>query len=289
MKRIFKWEWPSNTNNIQPALLQFKSYLQDNGYRESVIEGYVFRVKNYLQFAETSRPNQDTLNRFRQVLHSRGLKRSTINGYCIAIKAYHKMYDEEVTYKFLKVSDQIPYFFSEPDVIKIFSVIDNFKHYVMLNTLFYGALRVSELCALNTEDIDLDSLNIRVVEGKGGQYGMALISPHCADILKSYLKMRQSLEINGEQPLFYTDYGHRWNRIDVSRLFHIYKQKAGIDKPGGAHVFARHTVASLMVKNGCDLLTIKEILRHKSIESSMRYLHLTDSTKRSKYDRYLRL
>jgi len=289
MKRIFKWDWPSSASNLQPAVLKFKNHLQDNGYRASVIEGYVFRVKNYLQFAGTSRPTQDTLNEFRQILFARGLKRSTINGYSIAIKAYHKMYGEEVTYKFLKVSDQIPYFFTEDDVTKIFNSINNFKHYAILNVLFYGALRVSELCALNIEDIDLERLTIRVREGKGGRYGMALMSPQCSDVLKSYLEMRTPFEINNEQPLFYTDYGNRWKRFDVSRLFHIYKKKAGIDKPGGAHVFARHTVASLMVKNGCDLLTIKEILRHKSIESSMRYLHLADETKRIKYNKFLRI
>ena len=289
MKRIFKWDWPSSAKNIQPAVLKFKNYLRDNGYRAGVIECYTFRVKNYLKFAETSRPNQDTLNEFRQVLHARGLKRSTINGYSIAIKAYHKMYGEEVTYKFLKVNDQIPYFFNEDEVTKIFSVIKNYKHYTMLTVLFYGALRVSELCSLNTDDIDLETLDIRVREGKGGKYGMALMSPQCADILKSYLEMRPPLEINGQQPLFYTDYSNRWQGIEVSRLFHNYKKKAGIDKPGGAHVFARHTVATLMLKNGSDLLTIKEILRHKSIESSMRYLHLTDDTKRSKYNKFLKL
>ena len=56
-----------------------------------------------------------------------------------------------------------------------------------------------------------------------------------------------------------------------------------------AHVFARHTLASLMLKNGSDLLTIKEILRHNSSESSMRYLHLIDDTMRSKYNKFLRL
>jgi hypothetical protein len=44
-----------------------------------------------------------------------------------------------------------------------------------------------------------------------------------------------------------------------------------------------------MLKNGSDLLIIKEILRHKSIESSMRYLHFTDDTKRAKYNKFLRL
>lgn len=289
MKRIFKWEWPSRASNIQPAVLKFKNYLQDNGYRASVITGYTFRVKNYLQFAGTSRPTQETLDEFRQVLHNRGLKRSTINGYSIAIKAYHKMYGETVTYKFLKVSDQIPYFFTEEDVTKIFNSIKKFNHFVMFNVLFYGALRVSELCSLDIDDIDLESLTIRVREGKGGTYGIALMSPQCSDILKSYLEMRPPLEIDGQQPLFYTAYGNRWKGFEVSRLFKIYKIKAEITKPGGAHVFARHTVASLMVKNGCDLLTIMEILRHKSIESTMRYLHLTDSTKRSKYNKFLRL
>lgn len=42
------------------------------------------------------------------------------------------MYGEEVTYKFLKVSDQIPYFFNEDEVTRIFSVINNYKHYTML-------------------------------------------------------------------------------------------------------------------------------------------------------------
>lgn len=97
-------------------------------------------------------------------------------------------------------------------------------------------------------------------------------------------ELRDDVSLYGDQTSL-----ERWKGFEVSRLFHIYKKKAGINKPGGAHVFIRHTVASLMVKNGCDLLTIKEILRHKSIESSMRYLRLTDVTKRSKYDRFLKL
>jgi site-specific recombinase XerD len=288
MKQKFKWEWPSGNLNIQPTILKFRRDLQDNGFRESVIETYVFRVSKYLQFAGLTNLNQENFDKFRQTLHTRGLKRSTINGYCIAIRAFHKLRNEEVKYKFLRISDQIPYYFSEEDVIKIFSVIDNFKHYVMLNTLFYGCLRVSELCGLNDEDVDLENLNLRVY-GKGGVYGLALINQHCANIIKSYLEMRPSLKIDDKQPLFYTDYKNRWNRMEVSRMFHLYKLKAQIDKPGGAHVFARHTSAYLMVKNGCDLLTIKEVLRHKSIESTMRYLHLADDTKRLKYDKFLKL
>lgn len=98
-----------------------------------------------------------------------------------------------------------------------------------------------------------------------------------------------ALEIDGRQPLFYTDYKNHWQGIEVSRLFYLYKKKAGISKPGGAHVFARHSPASLMIKNGCDLLTIQHVLRHRSINSTMRYVHLLDDVKRAKYDQFLRL
>jgi len=53
---------------------------------------------------------------------------------------------------------------------------------------------------------------------------------------------------------------------------------AHIDKPGGVHVLFRHTPASIMVQNGCDLLTIQHILRHSDIKTTMRYLHLADES-----------
>jgi site-specific recombinase XerD len=74
----------------------------------------------------------------------------------------------------------------------------------------------------------------------------------------------------------------------IGVIFHI-KEKAGIKKPDGAHVLFRHTPASLMVQNGCDLLTIQQVMRHNHITTTMLYLHLADETKRLKYDKFLRL
>ena len=102
-----------------------------------------------------------------------------------------------------------------------------------------------------------------------------------------YLKKRPDYKINGMQPVFITDYFRRWNRMDVHRMFREYKDEAGVIKPGGLHVFGRHSPASIMVKNGCDILTIKEIMRHRDIKTTSRYLHLSDQTKRKKYEKYL--
>ena len=157
----------------------------------------------------------------------------------------------------------------------------------MLNTLFYACLRASELCALNDEDLDLKSQTIHISNGKGGKEAVTPISSDCQEILMEYLEVRPQLEIEGEHPLFFSDYGNRWNRTDLYKMFMSYKKKAGISKPGGLHVFARHSSASILIKNGCDIMTIKELLRHESIDTTARYLHISDETIREKYEKYL--
>ena len=94
-------------------------------------------------------------------------------------------------------------------MIKIFAVCRNLKHYTILNVLFYACLRASELCSLNDEDVDLNALTIRIRDGKGGRQAIVLINDSCAKVLRKYLAVRPALEIDGEQPLFFTDYGRR--------------------------------------------------------------------------------
>jgi len=183
-----KWAMPKK--NHQDKLKRYKLYLEDQGIRPSVVSTYVFRVSKYL--AASKSPDQDAFDAFRESLRKKGLKRSTINGYSIAIKSYHKSLGEDVSYKFLKVNNTIPYYFTEKEVEDIFACVDNFKHYAMLSVLFYGALRGSELASLDIQDIDLESRTIRVREGKGGKYGIAYISQDCVSTLRYYLEIHKT-------------------------------------------------------------------------------------------------
>jgi integrase/recombinase XerD len=199
------------------------------------------------------------------------------------------MNGDEVSFPFIKPNNHIPYYFDEEDVAKIFGACCNLKHLAMLHTLFYGCLRASELCELDDMDLDLKRLTIRVLEGKGGKEGVVYIASGCAKILKQYMDVRPLMDIGGRQPLFYTDFGLRWERKSLHRMFMSYKKLAGIEKHGGVHVFSRHSPASLMVKNGCDIVTIKELLRHSDVRTTLRYAHISDKTRREKYEQYLAL
>lgn len=282
------WTRRESILDIDPYLKKYKKYLLNTGYRDSTIQGYSNFLKLYLKYANTSNPTIQDATKFREYLIETNKKRSTINNYCFAIRLYHRMNGENIKFSVLKRNNQIPYFFNEEEILKIFSVCRNIKHYAMLKTLFFGCLRVSELCSLCDEDLSLNSLTIRIRNGKGGKQAIVPISQDCAETLREYLRIRPKLQIESRTPLFYTDRGNFWDRKSVYRMFIEYKVKAGLkDKPGGLHVFARHSAASILIKNGCDIMTIKELLRHNDIATTARYLHLSDQTKRQKYEEFL--
>jgi len=199
------------------------------------------------------------------------------------------MQGDRVLIPFLKISDTIPYYFSQDDITRIFASCRNLKHYTMLNILFYGCLRASELCNLNDDDVDLNALTLRIKDSKGGREALVLINDACIKILRKYLAMRPSLVADGVQPLFFTDYGRRWDRRDLARMFYRYKEKAGISKRGGVHVFARHTPATIMIANGCDIRIVQEVLRHRDIRTTLRYAHVSDKIKHEWYTKTLTL
>jgi len=289
MRNQLKVDWNRKVKkcDLEPTLSRYRRFLVDLGLGSSTIDMYVFRAGKYLEFSETDQPTAEDFVKFREILQDKRLSRSTLNQYGFSIRKYHEMIKQPITFPFLKPNDTIPFFFNEQDVAKILSVIHNLKHYCMLRVMFYGCLRASELCNLNDEDIDFEAKTIRIREGKGGREAIVPLNPELIPLLRDYLKVRPSLIIDNEQPLFITDYCRRWDRMDLHRMFRQYKEKAGVKKSGGLHVFGRHSPASIMIKNGCDIMTIKEIMRHKDIETTARYLHISDQTKREKFEKYL--
>jgi integrase/recombinase XerD len=284
-KLAIYWDVP----NLNHKLKLFDRYLRNKGVRPSTLSDYLQRAEKYLEFCGSNQPSTQKAQEYRDHLLDRGLSRSSINNYCFAVRAFHKMLGEDVKFPFLKRTDEIPHFFTDSEANLIFDHIHNIKHLAMFKTAFYACLRASELCNLDVNDIDLDNLTLIVRDGKGGKTSLCYLSEEAAETLREYLARKPDFDLDGRKPLFITDYGGRFDRKEIYRLVIYYKEKAGIKKTGGAHVLFRHTPASLMVKNGCDLLTIQQVMRHNHITTTMRYLHLADDTKRYKYDKFLKL
>jgi integrase/recombinase XerD len=280
------WSIRAGNEDFEPALKRFRRYMMNKCFRESTITGYIASLKRFLTYAHDDQPTLDTARSYRELMIGRNLARSTINNYSFSIKLYYKMIGMEIDFPFLERNDNLPYFFDEDDVVKIFGCCKNLKHLAMLKTLFYGCLRASELCNLDMPDLDMKTQTIRIRDGKGGKDGVVFLKDECIKVLRQYLAMRPQLEEN-DQSLFYTVYGKRWDRRDVHRIFVQYKNKAGISKPGGVHCFARHTPATIMIAKGADIRIVQKVLRHNDIKTTLRYAHVSDKTQRETYEKFL--
>lgn len=223
MKLSINWDIRARSqSSINLALKRYMRHLEDKGLRESTIEGYVGNVGRYLNSLDTDRPSSENLIEFRTNLFDRKLSRSTINNYTFAMLGYHGMLGDsnsELKLPFLSTNNRIRDYFSEDDIIRIFAACYNLKHLTMLQILFYGCLRASELCNLDDGDLDLKSLTVRIRDGKGGKNGIIYIQDVCARTLRQYLAIRPSIVIDGRQPLFFSDFGRRWKR---KNLLHVH-------------------------------------------------------------------
>jgi integrase/recombinase XerD len=189
----------------------------------------------------------------------------------------------------LKTSNKLPYVFDEDDIQEVFFNITNIKHLAILQIALFAGLRASEITNLDDSDINLVDRTVRVRGGKGDKDAMLFLTEDCVKTLTEYLKRRPKLKVDGRYPHFYTYRGARYNRRMIYNIFRRCKEAAGIDKRGEIHVFSRHSSATLLLRRGADLLTVKELTRHKSINTTERDLHLADADLRAKYDQYLKV
>lgn len=146
----------------------------------------------------------------------------------------------------------------------------------ILELLFSGGLRVSELCS-----IDRDRLNLKKrefsIRGKGRKDRPIFVSPDAAEALDAYLAGRT----DKEKALFINMSPSGKNNItrltprSIQRIVTKYAQKAGITKHVSPHTL-RHSFATDLLMNGADLRSVQALLGHSNISTTQRYTHVTD-------------
>ncbi|HVI41470.1 MAG TPA: tyrosine-type recombinase/integrase [Anaerovoracaceae bacterium] len=148
----------------------------------------------------------------------------------------------------------------------------------LLELLFVGGLRVSELCSLVYNDINLKHYAI-MIHGKGNKERMIYLENQEVILaLNKYLYFRKNANIN-LPCVFITKFGHILSTQAVRNLVTKYSKLAGITKNITPHVF-RHTFATLLLEEGVDIKYIQDFLGHSSISTTQIYLHTTNKQKR---------
>jgi site-specific recombinase XerD len=140
----------------------------------------------------------------------------------------------------------------------------------------YGAgLRVGEVVGLRVADVDSRRMLIRVCHGKGDKDRYVKLSPRLLEALREHYRHRRPrhwlfprpASVVPEQPV---------QRNGVLKMVQRTARRAGIDKGVGPHTL-RHSYATHLLDAGCDLRTIQVLLGHRSIKTTVVYMHVSQA------------
>ncbi|MBQ3309359.1 tyrosine-type recombinase/integrase [Candidatus Saccharibacteria bacterium] len=152
----------------------------------------------------------------------------------------------------------------------------------IIELLFSGGLRVSELCKLNRDDINLDKKEF-VVRGKGSKDRPIFIDESAAERVRDYLTVRHdslpALFLNNSRNSGLPDTSGDYRRLtprSIQRIIEKYTRAAGITKHVTPHTL-RHSFATDLLMNGADLRAVQSLLGHSNISTTQIYTHITDT------------
>lgn len=145
----------------------------------------------------------------------------------------------------------------------------------ILALLFSTGLRVSELCSLSRDSIDLsrDEFSVR---GKGEKVRLVFLSDEAKQALKNYLANRRDLGEAMFTSVSKINQKNEWlTPRSVERIIKKYAVKSGISKKVTPHTL-RHIFATDLLQNGADIRSVQMMLGHSSVATTQIYTHVTD-------------
>lgn len=151
----------------------------------------------------------------------------------------------------------------------------------IIELLFSGGLRVSELCSLNRDSINLERREF-MVRGKGKKDRPIFIDKSTAECIEDYLNMRTDTlpalflnnSANKQIPSTSGDF-RRLTPRSIERIVQKYTRLAGITKHVTPHTM-RHSFATDLLMNGADIRSVQSLLGHANISTTQIYTHITD-------------
>lgn len=273
-------------------LMMYKDYLKYNkNYSDNTIKSYEKDILEYFEYL-----NRECLNYYDftyQDLHgllvyyeekankSTSIRRkiSSLKGFYKFLVRNKKISDNPFIYATLpKVEKKLPQYLHNNELDEIFASIKieniyDLRNRLILELLYTTGVRVSELVNIKLEDISINERMIRLI-GKGKKMRIVYFDKICYDYLKRYLNNFSEINKKNSDYLILNYNGDKITTRGIALIIDKIIKKTSLIKKISPHVL-RHTFATHLLNNGCDLLTVQELLGHSSISTTGIYTHVS--------------
>jgi integrase/recombinase XerD len=171
---------------------------------------------------------------------------------------------------------KLPTVLSKEEVWRMLLNCKLLKHRILIGLLYGCGLRCMEVRSLRLQDLDFDRKQLKVVQGKGKKDRYVPLSEHLIRGLKTYIEAEnpKTYLFNGQpEGRAGGDFDSRYSQRGVQWAVKQACKSAGISKEVCVHTL-RHTYATHLLEDGLDIISLKNLLGHENIETTMEYLHI---------------
>lgn len=270
------------------------SLLTINGYKEDLMFLNDYFNKENINFLEVEYQDIRLLYNF---LEDKHYSKNTIARHISSIRSFYKylsfnkiINNNPFNMAHLPKKDKmLPKFLYYNELMEMFDSInlDNFygkRNRCILEVLYATGVRVSELVNIKLSDIDFDNGTIKVI-GKGNKERIVYFGDYAKEYLEKYIyEVRDNLLKNKKSDyLFINNSGTNLSARGVELVIKNIIKETSIKSNITPHVL-RHTFATHLLNEGCDILSVQELLGHESLRATQVYTHITNEGLRNIYN-----
>ena len=266
---------------------EFLNYLKDErNYSDKTILNYKMDLENfynYINKKKTKKIDFDLLQEYIKNLSQKKYSTKSIQRHISSLKSYFKfLYNKN----YINVNPaellclpkneiKLPNYLTIIDLEKIYELDLSLRDKLIVELLYSTGIRLSELVNIKISDINFYDKTIKVL-GKGNKERYVLFGSVCSKLLKEY--------INNENRVYLllNKNGNKLSERGVEYIIEKIFKSVNVHAKLTPHTL-RHTFATHMLDNGCDLVTVQKLLGHSDLSTTSIYTHISNEHLRTTY------
>lgn len=266
---------------------EFLNYLKDErNYSGKTILNYKMDLENfynYINKKKTKKIDFDFLQEYIENLSQKKYSTKSIQRHISSLKSYFKfLYNKN----YINVNPaellclpkneiKLPNYLTIIDLEKIYELDLSLRDKLIVELLYSTGIRLSELVNIKISDINFYDKTIKVL-GKGNKERYVLFGSVCSKLLKEY--------INNENRVYLllNKNGNKLSERGVEYIIEKIFKSVNVHAKLTPHTL-RHTFATHMLDNGCDLVTVQKLLGHSDLSTTSIYTHISNEHLRTTY------
>lgn len=283
-------------------LKDFENYLKNvRKYSLNTINSYISDINIFLEYLHIQKLNYKDVNHevirsYLKYLDEKKYKNSSINRILSSLNDYYNYLTKCKVTKYNYFEDinrprkekRLPNFINYSEYMSLLATVEKeeneflkARNLLLLEILFDTGLRVSEAVNIKINNINKKEQSIKVL-GKGNKERIVYYGDYAKNYLEDYLNLRRNINIVDKEYLFLNKNYTRLTRRGVEYLISDISKKALLRQKISPHTL-RHSFATEMLNNGCDIRSVQELLGHKSLSTTGIYTHVTNEVVRQEY------